>query len=81
MNWYKIDCCPDYAISEDGKYIKRIKTNNILTHNSTTTAKDKLRRVTLRYITKINGVSYSSRKVFTVESLKKYIVPENLIKV
>ena len=49
MNWYRITPCPNYAISEDGQQVKNITTDQILKHNSTTYAKDGLRRVTLRH--------------------------------
>lgn len=80
MNWYKIPLCPNYAISEDGEVVKNIKTNKILKHNTTPYAKDGLRRVTLRHKVTYYGKTRSVTWVFTLESLKIYIVKENLIK-
>jgi len=78
MNWYKILPCPNYAISEDGVNVKNIKTNIILKHNTSSYAKDGLRRVTLRcYILTFNDTTRSFPKVFTIESLKQYIKEEN----
>ena len=78
MNWYRITPCPNYAISEDGQQVKNITTDQILSHNTASYAKDGLRRVTLRhnirnYLGKIRSVT----AVFTVESLKRYIKEEN----
>ncbi len=81
MNWYKIPICPNYAISEDGQSVKNITTDQLLKHNTASFAKDGLRRVTLRcYIRNFNDVTRSFPKVFTIESLKKCIKEENLIK-
>lgn len=81
MNWYKIEPCPKYSISEDGTQVKNIISNRVLKHNTASYAKDGLRRVTLRcYIRTFNDVTRSFPKVFTTESLKKYIKKENLIK-
>ena len=81
MNWYRISPCPNYAISEDGVDVKNIRDNRILKHNTASFAKDGLRRVTLRcYIQTFNDVTRSFPKVFTIESLKKCIKEENLIK-
>ena len=81
MNWYRIPPCPNYAISEDGVDVKNIKDNRILKHNTSSYAKDGLRRVTLRcYIRTFNDITRSFPKVFTIEYLKKYIKEENLIK-
>lgn len=77
MNWYRITPCPNYAISEDGQQVKNITTDQILKHNSSSYAKDGLRRVTLR-----RTVNYQNRfgrmpKVYTVVSLKEFIKEEN----
>lgn len=78
MRWYKIPPCPNYAINEDGVDVKNIKTNIILKHNTASFAKDGLRRVTLRHnITNHMGKIRSVTAVFTVESLKEFIKPEN----
>ena len=78
MNWYRISSCPNYAISEDGVNVKNIKTNIILKHNTSSFAKDGLRRVTLRHnIINHVGKTRSVTACFTVESLKKYIKEEN----
>lgn len=81
MNWYRISPCPNYAISEDGVNVKNIRNNRILKHNTSSYAKDGLRRVTLRHnIINPIGKTRSVTATFTVESLKKYIKEENLIK-
>ena len=81
MKWYRIPPCPNYAISEDGVEIKNIRDNRILKHNTSSFAKDSLRRVTLRHnITNHMNKVRSVTAVFTLNSLKKYIKPENLIK-
>ncbi len=78
MKWYKIPPCPNYAISEDGVNVKNIKSNLILKHNTSSFAKDGLRRVTLRHnITNHVSKTRSVTATFTVESLKKYIKEEN----
>lgn len=78
MNWYRINPCPNYAISEDGVEVKNIRDNRILKHNTSSYAKDGLRRVTLRHNIKNHlGKIRSVTAVFTVESLKKYIKEEN----
>lgn len=77
MNWYRITPCPNYAISEDGQQVKNITTNQILKHNSTTYAKDGLRRVTLRRTVVYQNHVGRMPKVYKVESLKKYIKEEN----
>ena len=78
MNWYRIDPCPNYAIREDGVEVKNIRDNRILKHNTSSYAKDGLRRVTLRHNIKNHlGKIRSVTAVFTVESLKKYIKEEN----
>ena len=78
MNWYRISPCPNYAISEDGVEVKNIRDNRILKHNTSSYAKDGLRRVTLRHNIKNHlGKIRSVTAVFTVESLKKYIKEEN----
>ena len=80
MNWYIITTCPNYAISEDGVDVKNIRDNRILKHNTSSYAKDGLRRVTLRHnITNPIGKTRSVTATFTVESLKKYIKKENKI--
>lgn len=80
MNWYRIIPCPNYAISEDGVDVKNIKTNIILKHNTSSYAKDGLRRVTLRHNITNYGKTRSVTAVFTIKSLEKYIIEENLIK-
>lgn len=80
MNWYRIPLCPNYAISEDAVNVKNIRDNRILTHNTASYAKDGLRRVTLRHNVTNYGKIRSVTCVFTIESLKKYIIKENLIK-
>lgn len=81
MNWYRIPPCSNYAISEDGIDVKNIRYNRILKHNTASYAKDGLRRVTLRHnATNYAGKTRSVTVVFTIESLKKYIKEENLIK-
>lgn len=78
MNWYRISPCPNYAISEDGVNVKNIKTNIILKHNTSSFAKDGLRRVTLRHnITNHMGKIRSVTAIFTIKSLKQYIKEEN----
>lgn len=77
MNWYKIPPCPNYAISEDGVDVKNIKTNIILKHNTSSYAKDGLRRVTLRCNKTFFSKTKSVAVVFTIESLKKHIKKEN----
>ena len=77
MNWYKIPLCPNYAISEDGVEVKNIKTNIILKHNTSSYAKDGLRRVTLRCNKTFFGKTRSVATVFTIKSLRKYIKEEN----
>lgn len=77
MNWYRITPCPNYAISEDGQQVKNITTGQILKHNSTTYAPDGLRRVTLRHKAVYHNKVRSAPKVYTVESLKKFIKEEN----
>ena len=78
MNWYRIPHCPNYAISEDGVDVKNIRDNRILKHNTSSYAKDGLRRVTLRHKTpNYLGKTRSVTAVFTVDSLKKYIKEEN----
>lgn len=77
MNWYRITPCPNYAISEDGQQVKNITTNQILKHNSTTYAKDGLRRVTLRRTVVYQNHVGRMPKVYTVVSLKEFIKPEN----
>ena len=77
MNWYRITPCPNYAISEDGQQVKNITTDQILKHNSTSYAKDCLRRITLRRKAVYHNKVRSAPKVFTVESLKEFIKPEN----
>ena len=77
MNWYKITPCPNYAISEDGKLVKNITTDQILKHNSTSYAKDGLRRVTLRRKAVYHNKVRSAPKVYTLVSLKEFIKPEN----
>ena len=80
MKWYRIPPCPNYAISEDGVDVKNIDNNRILKHNTSSYAKDGLRRVTLRHnIINHLGKLRSVTAIFTVESLKKYIKEENLI--
>ena len=79
MNWYKIPPCPNYAISEDGKSVKNITTDQLLNHNVAPYAKDGLRRITLRHKTTYLGKTISTPVVYTIESLKKYIIKENLI--
>lgn len=80
MKWYKIPPCPNYAISEDGVDVKNIRDNHILRHNTSSYAKDGLRRVTLRHnITNPVGKTRSVTATFTIESLKKYIKKENQI--
>ena len=77
MNWYRITPCPNYAISEDGQQVKNITTSQILKHNSTTYAKDGLRRVTLRRTVTYQNHIGRMPKVYTVKSLKEFIKPEN----
>lgn len=77
MNWYRISPCPNYAISEDGRSVKNITTDKILTHNSTTYAPDGLRRVTLRHKAVYHNKVRSAPKVFTLVSLKEFIKEEN----
>ena len=77
MNWYRITPCPNYAISEDGQQVKNITTNQILKHNSTTYAKDGLRRVTLRRTVTYKNHVGRMPKVYTVVSLKQFIKEEN----
>lgn len=77
MNWYRITPCPNYAISEDGQQVKNITTNQILKHNSTTYAKDGLRRVTLRRTVTYKNHVGRMPKVYTVVSLKEFIKEEN----
>ena len=77
MNWYSITPCPNYAISEDGQQVKNITPNQILKHNSTTYAKDGLRRVTLRRMVVYKNHAGRMPKVYTVESLKQFIKEEN----
>ena len=77
MNWYRITPCPNYAISEDGQQVKNITTNQILKHNSTTYAKDGLRRVTLRRTVTYQNHVGRMPKVYTVFSLKQFIKEEN----
>lgn len=80
MNWYRISPCPNYAINEEGQ-IMNITTKKILNHNSTTTAKDGLKRVTLYYRAFVFNSFRSVKKVFVVNKLKEYIKKENLIKI
>ena len=77
MNWYRITPCPNYAISEDGQQVKNITTNQILKHNSTTYAKDGLRRVTLRRTVIYKNHVGRMPKVYTVVSLREFIKEEN----
>ena len=77
MNWYRIIPCSNYAISEDGQQVKNITTGQILKHNSTTYAPDGLRRVTLRRKAVYHNKVRSAPKVYTLESLKEFIKPEN----
>lgn len=77
MNWYRITPCPNYAISEDGQSVKNITTDQLLKHNSTPYAPDGLRRVTLRHTVVYKNHVGRMPKVYTVESLKQYIKPEN----
>lgn len=77
MNWYRITPCPNYAISEDGQQVKNITTNQILKHNSTTYAKDGLRRVTLRRTVTYQNHVGRMPKVYTVVSLREFIKEEN----
>lgn len=77
MNWYRITPCPNYAISEDGQQVKNITTNQILKHNSTTYAKDGLRRVTLRRTVTYKNHVGRMPKVYTVVSLREFIKEEN----
>ena len=77
MNWYRIVPCPNYAISEDGVDVKNITTKIILKHNTSSYAKDGLRRVTLRHDKTVFGKTKSYPVVFTIESLKQYIKNEN----
>lgn len=77
MNWYIINPCPNYAISEDGVNVKNINTNQILTHNTSSYAKDGLRRVTLWRRMVYHNKVRSAPKVYTVLSLKQFIKEEN----
>lgn len=77
MNWYRITPCPNYAISEDGQQVKNITTDQILNHNTTSYAKDGLRRVTLRRYVNNKIKKYSMPKVYTLVSLKEFIKEEN----
>lgn len=77
MKWYRIPPCPNYAISEDGEDVKNIKTNIILNHNTSSYAKDGLRRVTLRCNKTIFGKTRSVATVFTVKYLRQHIKEEN----
>ena len=77
MNWYRITPCPNYAISEDGQQVKNITTNQILKHNSSSYAKDGLRRVTLRHKAVYHNKVRSAPKVYTLNALKEFIKPEN----
>ena len=77
MNWYKIPPCPNYAISEDGKSVKNITTDQLLNHNVAPYAKDGLRRITLRHKSVYNNKVRSAPKVYTLESLRQYIKEEN----
>ena len=79
MNWYRITPCPNYAISEDGQSVKNITTDQLLKHNSTPYAPDGLRRVTLRRTVVYKNHVGRMPKVYTVESLKQYIKPENKV--
>ena len=73
MNWYKIEPCPKYAISEDGTQVKNIISNRVLKHNTASYAKDGLRRVTLRRDTTYRNKTFSKPVVYTIEELQKYI--------
>ena len=77
MNWYRIEPCPNYAISEDGEQVKNITTGQILKHNSANYAPDGKRRVTLRRIVVYKNHAGRIPKVYTVESLRQYIKEEN----
>lgn len=82
MNWYKIIPCPKYAIREDGEVVANIKTMHILHHNSTSTAKDKLKRITLYYNKTYLGKLKAYRQVYTLKYLKEtFIKNENLINI
>ena len=77
MNWYRIEPCPNYAISDDGEQVKNIATGQILKHNSANYAPDGKRRVTLRRMVVYKNHAGRMPKVYTVESLRQYIKEEN----
>ena len=79
MNWYKITTCPNYAVSEDGQLVKNIATGQLLNHNVAPYAKDGLRRVTLRHKAVYHNKVRSAPKVYTLNALKEFIKPENIL--
>ena len=76
MNWYSITPCPKYAISENGEQVKNITTGHILNHNTSSHAKDGLRRVTLYYNKTFRGITRAHRQAYSLKYLKENFIKE-----
>ena len=77
MDWYRITPCPDYAINEDGLQIKSLKSNKLLNHNTSSNAKDGIRRITLRYTCACKNKVCRRRRTYPITFPRQYIKEEN----